>query len=66
MPKFRPLEKYTLSLNKNSDGVHNLRAESSDGSHNVELLLTKDEAYQLLSKGRVEVDARVNGVISEV
>jgi hypothetical protein len=65
MSKFRPFKKYKLSLTKSSDGHHNLRAESNEGSHNFEVSLSPDEAYRLLSKGRVEADGRVNGTVTE-
>lgn len=61
MAKFRPFSQYSLSLSKRSDGKHNLQADSPDGSYNIEITLTSDQAFELLSKGRTTADARVNG-----
>jgi hypothetical protein len=63
MAKFRAFSEYNLTLTKRSDGQHNLQAESNDGSHNIEIVLTPEQALELLSKGGVQAKCRVNGKV---
>lgn len=64
MSKFRPYSNYQVRLRQH-DGEHNIQAESEDSTHLIELRLTREQEYELLTKGATTIQGRVNGDLAQ-